>query len=144
MNVIIREMCIEDYDELVALWERAKLSYKPFGRDRKDRINRELEQPQSLFLVAEVDGKIVGSVLGTHDGRKGWINRVSVDPQFRRQGIAKKLITMIEKYFGSSGIDIIACLIEDSNTLSSEIFQRLGYIPHHDITYYTKRKSFDV
>jgi len=78
---LIRELSIGDYDALVALWDESGLPYKPAGRDARGHIARELEGPSSIFLVAEVDGKLAGAVLGTHDGRKGWINRLSVAPK---------------------------------------------------------------
>jgi ribosomal protein S18 acetylase RimI-like enzyme len=64
-------------------------------------------------LVAESNGKIVGTVLGTHDGRKGWINRQAVDHVFRRKNIAKKLVSEAEKWFEESGLEIFACVIEN-------------------------------
>ena len=86
----------------------------------------------------------MGSVFGTHDGRKAWINRLAVDPAFRLKGIAKILVTDAENKFHDMGIDIVACLIEDWNTNSMEAFKKLGYYKHSDITYLTKRKNDDV
>jgi len=76
---------------------------------------------------------INGSVFGTHDGRKGWINRVAVAPEFQRQNIAKKLIAEVEDRFSELGIDIISCLVEDWNTKSLKVFEKLGYKKHTDI-----------
>ena len=50
------------------------------------------------FIGAFADGKLVGIVVATHDGRKGWINRLAVHPDYRRRGIAKKLIEEAEEY----------------------------------------------
>lgn len=144
MNVVIREMHIEDYDELIALWERAGLSFKPRGRDCRQHIQRELEGGHDMFLIAAVDGKIAGSVLGTHDGRKGWINRVAVDPVFRNAGIARMMVREVEQRLERFGIEIVACLIENGNSVSKEVFTHLGYIPHEDITYFTKRNTAET
>ena len=143
-NIILREMCIEDYDALMELWTEAKLLYKPKGRDRRDNIERELQQPSAVFLVAEKDGKLVGSIFGTHDGRRGWINRLAVSPSYRQQGIAAQLIKEVEMRLDAIGIEIIACLVEDWNTVSMKVFQRLGYTRHSDIVYFSKRKHPDV
>lgn len=137
-------MCIEDYDALMELWTEAKLLYKPKGRDRRDNIERELQQPSAVFLVAEKDGKLVGSIFGTHDGRRGWINRLAVSPSYRQQGIAAQLIKEVEMRLDAIGIEIIACLVEDWNTVSMKVFQRLGYTRHSDIVYFSKRKHPDV
>jgi len=72
VKVVIREFCIEDYHALMAIWDESRLPYKPQGRDRRDRIEDEIKRPNAIFLVAEADGRLVGSVLATHDGRKGW------------------------------------------------------------------------
>ena len=87
---------------------------------------------------------INGSVFGTHDGRKGWINRVAVAPEFQRQNIAKKLIAKVEDRFSELGIDIIACLVEDWNTNSLQVFEKLGYKKHSDMVYFSKRKDSNV
>ncbi len=143
-DIVIREFCIGDYDALIILWNDAQLEYKPKGRDRRDKIESELERGNAIFLVAEINGKLAGSILGTHDGRKGWINRLAVAPEFRKQGIARRLVSEVEDRLSELGIEIMACLIEDWNTKSMQVFEKLGYKKHSDIIYFTKRKHLDV
>jgi ribosomal protein S18 acetylase RimI-like enzyme len=143
-DVVIREFCMEDYDSLIKLWDYSNLPYKPKGRDRRDRIGYELKEANALFFVAVVEGKLVGSVFGTHDGRKGWINRLVVAPEFQRRGIARMLVTRVEEVLSALGIEIIACLIEGRNGDSMQVFERLEYKRHPDIVYFTKRKRPDV
>ncbi len=140
----IRALRIEDYDALIALWNVAGLSHRPRGRDSRAHIARELSGGCSIFLVAEEDGRFVGSVLGTHDGRKGWINRLAVHPDYRRRGIGTRLVREVERRLEEMGIEIVTCLIEDWNTSSQEFFAALGYLRHDDIHYYSKRKSPEV
>jgi|LZCG01.1.fsa_nt_gb ribosomal protein S18 acetylase RimI-like enzyme len=142
--VKIRELTVDDYDALCALWEEAGLPFKPNGRDRRERIAREIEGPCSVFLVAEDEGHLVGAVLGTHDGRKGWINRLAVLPAHRRKGIATALVSEVEKRLSERGIEIFAGQIEDWNETSMLLFERLGYTRHDDIIYFTKRKNPEV
>jgi len=143
-ELTIRAMMPEDYDEVIALWEAAGLPYKPKGRDSRAAIEQQLQLPTAIYLVAERDGMIVGSVLGTHDGRKGWINRVAVHPDHRRKGIARKLVEAVERRCLELGIEIFAALIEDWNETSMRVFERLGYHKHEDIFYYSKRLDPDV
>jgi ribosomal protein S18 acetylase RimI-like enzyme len=140
----IRELTVGDYSALCALWEESGLPYRPNGRDQRERIAREIEGPCSIFLVAEDEGELVGAILGTHDGRKGWINRLAVSPQHRRQGIARVLVAAVEQRLDDLGIEIIAGQIEDWNESSTIFFERLGYTRHDDIIYYTKRKNPEV
>jgi len=142
--ITIREFKIEDYDALIAMWDKAGLSYRPHGRDQRARIARALEGPCSIFLVGEEDGRIVGSVFGTHDGRKGWINRLAVLPSYQGQGLASRLVREVEARLEEMGIEIVAALIEDWNTASQALFSKLGYHRHEDIHYYSKRKNAEV
>ncbi len=139
-GVTIRQMRMDDYPSLIKLWEKAGLPYKPEGRDRRENIEKELEGEASLFLVAEKEGRIIGSVLGTHDGRKGWINRLAVAPDSRRKGVGRALVAEVELQLSRMGIAIVACLVEDWNEDSIRVFRRLGYTSHPDITYFSKRK----
>ncbi|NOZ03483.1 MAG: GNAT family N-acetyltransferase [FCB group bacterium] len=143
-KVKLRKFRIGDYDTLIELWEKSRLPYKPKGRDRRDKIERELQAGKALFYVAECDGQIVGSIFGTHDGRKGWINRLAVHPEYRGRGIARKLVTRVEEDLNKLGIDIIACLVEGWNHDSINAFKAMGYSEFEDIVYFTKRKYPDV
>ncbi len=142
--VNIRELTIDDYDALCSLWREAGLSFRPNGRDQRERIAREIEGPCSIFLVAGEDGKLIGAILGTHDGRKGWINRLAISPCHRRQGIASALVAAVEEKLPARGIEIFAGQIEDWNESSMIFFELLGYTRHDDIIYYTKRKNPEV
>ena len=143
-KVLIREFRLDDYDAPIALWNDAQLPHRPKGRDRLDKIEREVDRGNAVYLVAELDGKLVGSVLGTHDGRKGWINRLAVSPEFRQQGIARMLVNDVEKRLYELGIETIACLIQDQNKISMQMFEKLGYERESNIVYFTKRGSSDV
>jgi ribosomal protein S18 acetylase RimI-like enzyme len=134
-------MTPKDYDSVIHLWKEGNLSYRPQGRDSKINFKRQLQQPTSLYYVAQIDNDIIGTVLGTHDGRKGWINRLVVAPLFRKKGIGKLLVNEVERQLAVKKIDIIACLIEEWNTSSMRVFQQLGYVKHTDILYFSKRKN---
>lgn len=137
-------MTIKDYEPLIALWTEGNLPYRSQGRDSKQHIAQQLRQRTSLYFVAEYKGTIIGAILGTHDGRKGWINRLVVSPAYRKKGIAKRLVQEVEQRLTATGIDIVACLVEDWNKVSENVFERLGYKKHSDILYYSKRKSIRV
>lgn len=141
LKVTFRKMTLNDYDSVIALWNEGNIPYRPQGRDSRKNITTQLQQPNCCFLVAESGKKIVGAIVGTHDGRKGWINRLVVAPSYRKRGIAKRLVKETEHHFSAIGIDIVACLIEDWNTTSMQVFEQLGYTKHTDILYYSKRKS---
>jgi len=142
--VTIRPLAIDDYEALRALWEEAGLPYRPNGRDTRENISSQIESDCSIYLVAEEDGRMVGAVLGTHDGRKGWINRLAVVPDQRKRGIAAMLVRAVEERLLERGIEIFACQIENWNEPSMTVFDHLGYTRHDDIIYFTKRLRPDV
>jgi len=137
-------MVIDDYDAVAGLWTAAGLPFRPLGRDRREAIEAELCGPCSVFLIAEQEADVVGVVFGTHDGRKGWINRLCVHPTAQHRGIARRLIAAVEERLHGMGINIVTCLIEAGNDQSEALFQRLGYVRHSDITYYAKRLDPNV
>jgi len=144
IKIHIRDFRIEDYDVLVSLWEEAGLPYKPGGRDGIENIENQIRQKNSIILIADTDGLSVGSVLATHDSRKGWINRLAVALDYRKQGIAAKLVEEAERRLSDLGIEIFACLIEDWNEDSVNFFKNIGYEQFNGIYYLTKRTHPDV
>ena len=143
-NVVIKKLTIDEYDSLIEMWDEVGLPYKPHGRDSRENIKCQLQQPTSIYLAACIRSKMVGVILATHDGRKGWINRLSVSPNYQKHGIAKRLVTEVENRFNKLGIRIFACLVEDWNRVSMKFFKHLGYKSYRDIFYLTKRVDPEI
>lgn len=144
MKIKIREFKISDYNEIIELWKEAKLPFKPNGRDSKKSIEKELQKGCCNFLVAEYKNQIIASILGTNDGRKGWINRLAVKTEFRKKGLACQLVKELENRFNNLGIGIIACLIEDDNPDSLKVFLKFGYSEFNGMHYLTKKKHSEI
>lgn len=132
------------YAAITELWTEAGLCFRPQGRDRADRVLREVQRGTGLLLVAEDAGRTVGVALVTHDGRKGWINRLAVAPGYRRRGIGASLVKEAERRLHAAGIDIIAALVENSNEESLAFFRSLGYVHDREIEYVSKRRSAET
>ena len=142
-NITIREFRIEDYDNVVNLWVEAGIHYRPKGRESRPRMEKGLKSGQAIFLVAVANEIIAGVVLGTHDGRKGWINRLAVAKEFRRQKVASKLVAAAENRLNEFGIEVIACLIEPANSISKTFFSKIGYTKA-PVEYFSKKPSADA
>ncbi len=140
----IRKLTINDYEEIIKLWSRARLPYKPKGRDSEEAIAAQMKANPEFFLGAFEDNRLVGMVIISCDMRKGWINRLAVDPAYRNRGIAAALIAESEKILRKHGIRIFCALIEDYNTVSRELFKECSYVEHRDIIYFSKRDSNEV
>ncbi len=133
-----------DYPRIVALWQAAELHVRPTGRDSQEAFERQMTSGlQTVIGIETQDGELIGVVLATHDGRKGWINRLAVHPDWRRQGLARQLITAAEDRLHEQGIDVIAALIEPGNTPSLECFQDSGYEEYAGLHYVSKRSRAD-
>jgi len=140
----IRLLTIDDYDSIISLWKSAALPFKPQGRDKKEMIKEQLEKDPDLFIGAFEGKELIAAIIGTDDGRKGWINRLAVSPGYRRLGVALKLIEELEVALRKRKRRIICTLIEDPNEASFTLFKKAGYIKHDDIHYLSKREDDDV
>jgi len=143
-SIKLRKFSIDDFDDIVNLWNASGLPYRPKGRDRKEKIAKEIENGNAIFIVAEESSNIVGVVFGTHDGRKGWVNRLAVHPNYRHRGIATSLVSEVEKCLLNHGIEIMTCLIEKDNLDSQAVFAKLGFKEWKDIVYFSKRMNPNV
>ncbi len=137
----LRRITSADYPELVKLWKRAGLPYKPRGRDSRAHLSKEISANPDFFIGAFDRGFLAGAIFASHDGRKGWLNRVAVDPDYRRQGLARRLTLAGEKALRRHGIRIFGLLIHSYNHASLKLAQSMGYRLHRDIFYLTKRDS---
>jgi ribosomal protein S18 acetylase RimI-like enzyme len=138
-----RRLTVDDYDAILALWQRAGLdTIRPQGRDSREAFADQLARGQ-VVLGLEDAGRLVACVVITDDTRKGWINRLAVEPDYRRQGLAARLVAEAERELRARGIQVFAALIENENVASLSLFQREGYRTH-GIYYVSKRDSKDV
>jgi GNAT superfamily N-acetyltransferase len=137
-------LTIDDYNEIISFWNRAALPYKPRGRDSKFAMEFQMKKNPSLFLGAYDENRLVGTVFASYDYRRGWINRLAVDPKYRREGAAQELIAAAEEALRKEGARIICALIDDNNVASLSLFKKCGYVEHHDVVYLSKRDSGEV
>ena len=140
----LRRLTIDDYEAMLTLWQRAGLhSIRPEGRDSRSEFEKQFAGGQ-IAIGLEEDGQLIGVVLATHDTRKGWINRLAIDPDHRRKGYGEQLVQAAEDALHGAGLHLIAAFIEEGNTASLTLFEKLGYAAHQHITYVSKRDSMDA
>ena len=121
----IRNFQIGDYKEVKALWVAAGLEIRP-GDNRKE-IELKLTRDPELFLVAEVGGRIVGTVIGAWDGRRGWIYHLGVLPESQRKGVATRLVQEVERKMKAKGVVKVNASIYKWNKRSIAFFNANGY-----------------
>ena len=139
--MVIRPLNKEELKEIGELWSAAGLPYKPAGRDNPDELAAYAEANPDLCLAAEVGGRLAGAVIGSDDGRKGWINRLAVHPDFQKRGIGLELIGALEKNLHARGRRVFGSLIVESNEPSIALSQKAGYSKLGNILYFRKAES---
>jgi len=134
----IRLLELEELPQVRALWALAGLPFHPEGRDTLEALQAEARDGRTFYAGAFEGGRLVGVVLGTDEGRKGWINRLAVLPEVRRHGVAARLVAFCEAEFARRGRGLVCALVEDWNDPSLGLFQREGYALRKDILYLRK------
>ncbi len=138
------QLAADDYDDICRLWAAAGLSFRPVGRDSPEAFAAQLSSGVQTALGMYDNGHLIGVVVATHDSRKGWINRLAVHPDYRRQGIGAALIAACQTHLEQQAIQVVAALIERDNLASLALFQREGYHLHQDVCYLTRRPPHAV
>jgi ribosomal protein S18 acetylase RimI-like enzyme len=93
----------QDYPEVIALWQSAGEGIQLRQSDQPEEIHKKLLRDPDLFLVAELDGRILGTVLGGFDGRRGMMYHLAVNQGYRKKGIATKLVDELELRLRAKG-----------------------------------------
>src|SRR3989344_4896361 len=96
----IQEIKNNDYKELVKFW---KENYFVNELDELKPFKLFLKKNPNLSILAEENGKIIGSALGSFDGRRGYVQKLVVDKDFRGKGIGKKLLDLVVKKLKKAG-----------------------------------------
>ena len=127
MAVRLRPLRRSDYHAMIALFQIAGTNPKTRGRDSPRSFSEQLRRNPGSYLGAFDGDRLVGVVLGTHDTRKAWINRLAVHPDYRRRSIAARLVRACERVLREQGLKMFAALIEPENRASEAFFRSLGY-----------------
>lgn len=133
---MIREMKIEDYDQVYALWTTVKGFAMRSIDDSKEGVRRFLDRNPHTSVVAEVDGRIVGAILCGHDGRRGCLYHVCVASDFRRQGIGTAMVVFAMEALKAEGISKVSLIAFTANDIGNAFWKRIGWTRREDLNYY--------
>ena len=134
----IRVMNISDYEQVYQLW----LSCAGMGLnnldDSKEGIERFLNRNPETCFVAEIEQMIIGVIIAGNDGRRGYIYHTAVRPDYRRMGIAGKLVDQAMNELSALGINKAALVVFDRNSAGNAFWETQGFTVRDDLIYRNK------
>lgn len=133
---MIRVMTMEDYDGVKALW----MKIKGFGirsiDDSREGVELFLKRNPTTSVVAVEDGKIVGSILCGHDGRRGCLYHVCVDEAYRMRGIGKSMVVKCMEALREEKINKVSLIAFTKNDIGNAFWKEIGWTKREDLNYY--------
>ncbi len=121
----IRTYQIQDKDAVIQLWKKCNLVVA--WNDPEKDIQRKIAIAPQLFLVGQIEQKIIATVMGGYEGHRGWIHYLAVDPNHQGHGHGKAIMQAIEKKLLEQGCPKINLQVRASNTEVIDFYQSLGY-----------------
>jgi ribosomal-protein-alanine acetyltransferase len=127
MPVIIEDVSIRHLDRLYEI-EKECFKEEAFT---KEQIAQLLSGYNSISLVARVDSRIAGFVIGMiyvdRNALHGHILTIDVSPAYRRKGIGQKLLQEIEKIFRQKDVSASHLEVREDNVAAINLYRKLGY-----------------
>ncbi len=134
----IRIMTINDYEGIIGLWkEEGKVPLNSTD-DSLEGITRYLKRNPKTSFVAENGGKIVGTIMSGHDGRRGFFHHVYVSLKYRKQGIGVKLVESAMNALKEEGISKTALVVFSDNEQGNGFWKHIGFTTRNDLVYRNK------
>ena len=133
---MIRIMTIDDYDMVYDLWMKIKGFAIRSMDDSREGVARFLIRNPETSVVAIRDGKVVGAILCGHDGRRGCLYHVCVDPEYRMQGIGKAMVVMTMEELKRKKISKVSLIAFTQNDVGNKFWRRIGWTKREDLNYY--------
>jgi ribosomal protein S18 acetylase RimI-like enzyme len=128
ISVQIRDLRFpEDYKQVFELWQSIEKGVHVGRSDTLAEIEKKLERDPDLFLVAELAGRIIGSVIGGFDGRRGIIYHLAVASNFRGQGVGSRLMDAVESRLRTKGCLKCYLLVTVDNAEVEDYYLHRGW-----------------
>jgi ribosomal protein S18 acetylase RimI-like enzyme len=117
----------EDYPAVIHLWQSAGPGIHIRRSDEPEEIRKKLQRDPDLFLVAENEGRIVGSVIGGFDGRRGMMYHLAVAADYRQQGMGAALMDALEERLRAKGCIRYYLLVTKDNEPAIRFYEKRGW-----------------
>ena len=133
---MIRAMTIEDYDEVRSLW----MTIKGFGirsvDDSREGVEAFLKRTPGLSVVAVEDGRVAGSILCGHDGRRGCLYHVCVAEKYRMRGLGRAMVVFCMNALKEEHFNKVSLIAFTKNDVGNAFWKQIGWTKREDLNYY--------
>lgn len=133
---MLRVMTAGDYDEVYALWKKISGFGIRSVDDSREGIERFLKRNPATSVVAIEDQRIVGAILCGHDGRRGCLYHVCVDPGYRMRGIGKSMVVFAMEALKQEKINKVSLIAFTKNDIGNAFWKEIGWTKRQDLNYY--------
>ena len=133
---MIRAMQNTDYEQVYKLWKKIKGFAIRSIDDSEEGVKRFLARNPGISVVAEENGRIVGAILCGHDGRRGCLYHVCVDPDWRLRGIGKEMVVFCMNALHNEGINKVSLIAFTQNDIGNAFWKEIGWTKREDLNYY--------
>lgn len=132
-NATVRAFSDADWAAVAELW-KAVFADTQLHNEPDSVIQRKLGVQSDLFLVAEVEGRIVGSVLAGYDGVRGWVHYLAVLTEYRGSGIGSALMRAAEDRLQALGCPKLNLQVRAENSGVTTFYEKLGYVTEQRVS----------
>jgi len=121
----IRKFETNDTEKVIKVWGECGLLHPP--NDPYEEIKNKSEFQPDLFLVGEVDGKLMATIMVGYEGRRGWVNSLCVLPEYQGNGYGKELVRHGVELLRRLGTPKVNILIRPNNSKVKTFYEKLGF-----------------
>ena len=125
MSLSIAPITDGDVAAVIALWQRCGLT-RPWNDPASD-IALARRRENSTVLIGRDGNNIVATAMVGHDGHRGWVYYVAVDPERQGKGLGRTIMGAVEDWLREAGITKLQLLVRRENAKASAFYQTLGY-----------------
>jgi len=123
--MLIRPFRLGDYSAITRIWQETGLDQSE--TESLNDLAQQLAWDSDLVMVAELEEKVVGVVVGTIDGARAYFYRLAVLPEMQGSGIGRELVAAIEKRFKQRGVNNVLIMVNQANPEVLPFYLSLGY-----------------
>ena len=125
-EIILRRCLEEDIESVLELWRVADATVSV--TDTSHDLWLTINFGRSSVILAQSGGRIIGSIIGTFDGWRGNIYRLAVHPEYRRKGIARRLVSEAETWLRDQGAKRVTALVEKDHPWATGFWDTTEFV----------------